>query len=130
MSQKTMKFGAFMTGALFGGLVGAAVAMLYAPRSGEETRTIIKDKSTELKDKAVERGDELRHQAQEAAEKTRLRIEETANQTRERASELQQRGQTFLEEQRSKVMQAIESGKAGMKKETPAVAVTNGAEEA
>ena len=129
MSQKSMKIGAFMTGALFGGLVGAAAALLYAPRSGDETRTLIREKSTELKDQAVERGNELRHQAEEVAEKAKVRFEETANQTRQRAAELQQRSQTYLDEQRGRVMQAIESGKSRMKKETT-TPVTNGVEEA
>lgn len=129
MSKKAMKIGAFMTGAMFGGLVGGALGLLYAPRSGEETRKLIRDKSTEMKDQAVERGTELRHQAEEAAEKARLRFEETAQHTRERATELQHRGQAFLDEQRSRVMQAMESGKTRFQKET-AAAEPNGVESA
>jgi gas vesicle protein len=129
MSKKGMKFSAFMMGALFGGLVGATVALLYAPRSGEETRTLIRDKSEDLKNQARERGTELRHQAEETADKARHRFEETANQTRQRAAEFQKRSQSFIDEQRNRVMQAIESGKATAKEKTPAV-VTNGVEEA
>ena len=42
----------FVTGFLIGGLIGAATALLLAPQSGEETRTQIRDKSIELKEKA------------------------------------------------------------------------------
>ena len=35
-----------------GALAGAAIALLYAPRSGEETRRLIADKGREIKNKA------------------------------------------------------------------------------
>ncbi len=44
--------GAFLVGLVVGGVSAAAAALLLAPQSGEETRTIIKDKSIELRDKA------------------------------------------------------------------------------
>lgn len=37
-----------------GALVGAAIALLYAPRSGKETRERIADKGRELGDKATD----------------------------------------------------------------------------
>jgi gas vesicle protein len=42
-------FGSFFAGVVLGGLIGAGVALLYAPQSGEETRILIKDKSIEIK---------------------------------------------------------------------------------
>ena len=36
-------FGKFVVGALVGGAVGAAIGMLLAPRSGSETRELIKE---------------------------------------------------------------------------------------
>ena len=38
MSQQDSDFGAFLAGFFVGGLIGAAVALLIAPQSGEETR--------------------------------------------------------------------------------------------
>jgi gas vesicle protein len=98
----TNDFGNFMAGFVIGGLVGAAVALLTAPQSGEETRTIIREKSIELKDKAVETGQEARVRAEKAFEEARVRADhsleelrvradELARVTRERAAELQQR---------------------------------------
>ena len=44
----------FFAGLVIGGLVGASLALLLAPQSGEETRGQIKDKSVELKDGTIE----------------------------------------------------------------------------
>ncbi len=52
-------FVTFFAGMVIGGLVGAAAAMLLAPQSGEETRAMIRDKSIELKDKAVDVGQDM-----------------------------------------------------------------------
>jgi gas vesicle protein len=58
-------FGAFLIGFVVGGLTGAVVALLFAPQSGEETRTIIKEKSIELRDKAAEQADMIAKKASE-----------------------------------------------------------------
>ncbi len=47
-------FGDFLAGFLLGGLVGAAVALLFAPQSGEETVSMIREKGIELKDRVGE----------------------------------------------------------------------------
>ena len=118
MSEKRMKTGSFLAGTLVGGLVGAAVALLYAPRSGEETRTVIREKSVEVKDLAVEKGEEIRQQAMEAAGQARSRLNETSEATKARAAELQSKGQAFLDEQREKITKVIETGKTSLKSKT------------
>ena len=59
--------GSFFAGLAIGGLVGAGLALLLAPQSGEETRGQIKDKGFELKDGAVEGLTEAGHRAQAQA---------------------------------------------------------------
>jgi gas vesicle protein len=54
----------FFSGLVMGGLVGASLALLLAPQSGEATRGQIRDKSLELKDGAVESLTEAGHYAQ------------------------------------------------------------------
>ena len=114
MSDQSSDFGAFIAGMVIGGLVGAAVALLLAPQSGEETQKLIKEKSIELKDKAVLTAEEARTRAEKALEDARgkadqavadvrARSEELASLTRQRATELQQRGQVVIEEQRAKL---------------------------
>lgn len=128
MSNQDTDFGAFLAGFVLGGLVGAAAALLLAPQSGEETRTVIRDKSIELRDKASESATEALERAEKAMEEARLRAEEAlaeartkagevAETTKQRASDLQHRGQVVIEEQRAKIEGAVEAGKKAVKKE-------------
>ena len=88
MSDNSNDFGTFLAGLMIGGLVGAAVALLLAPQSGEETRVMIRDKSIELKDKAVESGHEARVKAELALEDARVRADEAVADLRSRTDEL------------------------------------------
>lgn len=107
MSEHDGDFGAFVAGFLIGGLVGAATALLMAPQSGEETRAIIRDRSIELKDRAVETAEQTRaraevaledarHRAEAAIQETRTRAEELAKLTRERGHEIVEEGKSLL----------------------------------
>jgi gas vesicle protein len=46
--------GSFLAVFAIGALAGAGIALLYAPRSGEETRELIATKGRELKGKATD----------------------------------------------------------------------------
>lgn len=55
----------FIVGAIVGGIVGAVTALLLAPKSGKEMRedlneqaAVLKERSLQLKDTAVEKGSE------------------------------------------------------------------------
>ena len=50
--------GGYVVAFAVGTLLGAGLALLYAPRSGRETRELIVDKGRELRDKAGELRDE------------------------------------------------------------------------
>src|SRR5512136_1442876 len=87
--------GAFLAGFIVGGLVGAATALILAPQSGERTRTQIREKSIELRDRAEDLADDARVRAEEAAEEARkradelsVRAEQAAVEARKRAEEL------------------------------------------
>ena len=67
--------GAFFVGFLVGGLVGAATALLLAPRSGEETRGQIQQKGVELRGKAEGALDEARVKAEAIAADIKRRAE-------------------------------------------------------
>ena len=127
MSERESDFGAFLSGFVVGGLVGAVVALLMAPQSGEETRTAIRDRSIELRDMAYDRAGEVRERAGEAVHQARVRSEEAlqdvrsrageiAGATREKVTDLQRRGQVVLEEQKDKLSSAFEAGKKAVRR--------------
>ena len=116
------EFGAFLLGFIVGGLTGAIASLLLTPKSGDETRTFIKEKAIELGDKvnvSVEdarvKADEITADARVRAEailaEARVRAEEVAAEARTRAEDLQKRGQVVLEEQKAKVTKAAKNVK-------------------
>ncbi len=109
------EFGAFLIGFIVGGLTGAAVSLLLAPQSGEETRALIKEKAIEIGDKASETYEDAYARAEAAAAEARARAEEWAKIARERADELQRRGQVVLEEQRARLTTVIDTARKGVK---------------
>ncbi len=119
------EFGAFLIGFIIGGLAGAVSALLLAPQSGEETRTVIREKAIELRDRAAETTDDLYAQAEEAYAEARARAEELARLARERGVELQRRGQVVLEEQRARIGGVIQQ-QGGKKSEPPAEGASEG----
>jgi gas vesicle protein len=97
MAEKDSDFGSFLSGFLVGGMIGAVVALLFAPQSGEETRTLIRDKGVEIRDKTIQTAEEAYARAEAAAAEARARADELAQLARERTEELKQRGQVILD---------------------------------
>lgn len=81
-------FGAFLIGFVVGGLTGAVVALLLAPQSGEETRTLLKEKSIELRDKASQSAEEALARAEAAAAEARANYEKLAQEVKTRGGEV------------------------------------------
>ncbi|HTX89765.1 MAG TPA: YtxH domain-containing protein [Anaerolineales bacterium] len=69
-------FGAFLIGFVVGGVAGAVAALLLAPQSGEETRSMIKDKSIELRDKAAQQAEVIASRAGQVADDAKSRGKE------------------------------------------------------
>ena len=97
MSERS-GFGSFFVGFLAGAVAGAIATVLYAPNSGEETRSSLKGKTEEILGKANVSVDDAYKQAETAAREARDRFETLANTTRQRAEDLTRRGQVILEE--------------------------------
>lgn len=83
----------FFAGLVTGGLVGVGLALLLAPRPGEETRTQLKVKGLELKGQAEKSLAEAGHHAQE------------------QAVVWQQKGKEILERGKQSAAEAIDHGK-------------------
>lgn len=94
------EFGAFLTGLVIGGLVGATVSLLMAPQSGEETREQIRIKSLELRDRADDEIRQIRTYAEQAVADARGQIEE-----------LQARASSAVADARTRIESAIEASR-------------------
>jgi gas vesicle protein len=74
MSSKEVS--SFFTGFFIGALVGGAAALLFAPQSGEETRTQIRERSIELREKAEATYGDVVTKIEESTEELRGKAEE------------------------------------------------------
>lgn len=97
------EFSAFLIGFIIGGLTGAAISLIMAPQSGEETRELLKDRAIELRDKAQETAQTVGDQVGNRASDVRSRAGDLAGKARSTAGDLRQRGQVVLEEQRNRL---------------------------
>lgn len=114
-------FSSFLIGFIAGGIAGAIATVLYAPKSGEETRNALKDKKEEILDKANLTVDEAYKQAEIAAKDARDRFEALASTTKSRAEEVTRRGQVFLEERKGKILNSLNSEKDDSNEEIPTI---------
>lgn len=87
---------------LVGGLTGAALALLYAPRSGKETRDLLGERIRE----GAERGRELK---EKAVTKGREAVEEAADYV--------QKQREALEKRKDRLAAAVEAGRQAYREE-------------
>lgn len=97
-----------LVGMLMGGLVGAGVMLLFAPRSGEKTRALIQLKGVELRDRTTEMVDHALAQA-------RSESQEIANEVRKTAGRLKQQGQDKLVAGMERASSVLEAGKVAVR---------------
>lgn len=64
----------FAIGFLIGALAGVAVGFLYAPKSGKETREMLREKAGEFKEKAGEVTEKAKEAALEAGKRVKDKI--------------------------------------------------------
>jgi gas vesicle protein len=114
--------GGFFLGLLVGGLAGAAVGLLTAPRSGPETRTLLMDKGIEIRDQvettardvreqATIVADDLRSKAQTAYENTRTKAEEVIGNTKSKAENLLDTTKSKVYQRTSQIGHAVDAAK-------------------
>ncbi len=94
-----------VTGLLIGGLIGAATALLMAPRSGEETRA-------EIRNKAMDYRDRTRDVVNETVSQAKSKAGEMKDGVLEKAEDLKRRGKQTAAQQLDHVAQAAEAGKS------------------
>jgi gas vesicle protein len=82
--------GAVMAGMVIGGLVGAVIALLYAPSSGEETRARMRGTAIELRERATAT-------VKATVAPTMSKAQEFKENALDKAAEMKQRAQTIAE---------------------------------
>lgn len=96
--------GAFLAGAL----LGAGVALLFAPRSGEETQRELRERAGQLKDTAEERFRDAQAQVEERLDLARAELMEKVDAVREAV----ETGRESAREARGELEDRIERSKA------------------
>ena len=87
--------GSVLLSFLLGGVVGAGLALLFAPQSGRETRQKIRELADDVKEKTTD----------------------YANQAKEKVSSLVEEGKGYYDEKKSILKSAVDAGKEAYEKE-------------
>ena len=93
---------------LWGLAIGAGLALLLAPMSGEELRANIRSRGKQLKDLAAEKADELEEFVSGGYEKARARVEAGLDSAKQRVQEGRQMAHDVVEAGRGAALTARE----------------------
>jgi len=91
---------------LLGGLIGAGIALLYAPKSGRETRKDISKAAKKIKRDSVE-----------LVEDTIQSVDEFVGEVKERTSDIIERGVELSETAKKEVIKSLEYGQKMIEKQ-------------
>lgn len=106
-----------LTYLLIGGGIGAILALLFAPKSGQELRGDIADATRKGIDRSREAAQHLGDRAGEYYEATRTRAGELYSQAAERVGEVAQTARDAAARQTGTVAAAIDAGKKAYQEE-------------
>jgi len=99
----------FLFGVVIGAAIGASVALLYAPRSGEETRDDLRRRGDELKETASEKVRDAVQRAEALTDQIKERTTEIAGTVRDTASSLATRVESKIGSHREPPSDSIQS---------------------
>ena len=106
-----MNFKTGFLGFVIGGLTGAAAALLYAPRSGDETRQILAENSQKLKEDPLDSIQQAQDLALEKVNEAQVRFETINKESKELLTRLQSIGQSTLEAEKEILVEGVEETK-------------------
>ena len=121
--------GTKLTYLIVGGGIGAILALLFAPKTGEELRGDIADVTRKGLDKGKEAAGQLQERAGEYYEVTREKAGELYSTAQEKASQLSERAKEVASRSKNPVSEALEAGKEAYteeKRRTQNAAITEG----
>ena len=78
----------FLIGVIVGSAIGAAAALLYAPQAGVDTRSQLRDKAAEAKERTAELAQQAGTRVGEVTGQAKARVGELAQQAQTKAGEV------------------------------------------
>jgi gas vesicle protein len=99
---------------LLGSLVGATIALLYAPSTGEQTRRKIREKSGEMQDNFRTQYGKISDKAEIGMSRLKDRVNERVGQAKD-----------YYEKQKSRVREAVDEGRRAYEEEKELPASTS-----
>lgn len=118
--EKSNGIGAFLLGAL----LGAGAALLFAPRSGQETRDVLRSKGRQLRSRAEETAGELHERLEDGYVKAKEKVEQrferarrSIDETRDGAREAVAAGKAAVHSARDELEKRLSEARAARKQE-------------
>lgn len=100
----------FFKGFLIGGSIGAVIALLFAPKSGNELRADIRRRSREIYDEADVKFGELKGQAADVIEQGKRQAEALRAQAEAKMAEARAKAEQLISEGRTKAREFVDQG--------------------
>lgn len=114
MSENSNDLGAFLAGFVIGGLVGAATAIILTPQSGEETRSLIANRSNELLQSGTARVQQVRTSAgsysQDYLDRAGSALSNTRQQVKDVGGRVQEQARIVLDKGKEQASQLSNHG--------------------
>lgn len=101
--------GGFLTGLLMGGLIGATAGLLLAPKTGQELRAQIRNKSVEVRDQVTQTAEDARQRTEMLVEDTKTKAESLVEKTKSQAEDLQRRSKELVKTGKGRVEKTAEA---------------------
>ncbi len=92
-SEKECACGDFLKGALIGGFAGLLAGIFFAPKSGKELRSDIKERGSEVYERATAKSKEIIEEAKRQAEELKKEADRYLAEARQKAKEILARGE-------------------------------------
>ena len=117
MSQDNSRKG-ILIGFLAGSVVGAIIALLYAPKSGRELRSDIRNKSDEYYEDIERYFSEARDKAKDLINEGKKKSEKIISDAKVKSEELLKDAERIFNDARSKTETFVSKGKETLEQET------------